>query len=244
MSYREGQPCWVDVASADVGRAAAFYTAFFGWEAEEAPGGGGYTMFRLGGRYAAAAGPSLEAMPSVWQVYLWTEDADACAQRVREAGGAVVTEPFDVLDAGRMAVLRDPTGAHFSVWQAREHGGAEARGEPGALDWNECQTPDPDAAEEFYVRVFDFGVERPDGLGGYRVFTAGGERVAGLVRITPEWGEVPPNWSTVFRVEDADAAVARARALGGGLLNGPHDIPVGRFAVLHDPAGAVFQVIQ
>jgi hypothetical protein len=249
-TYEHGVPCWVDVTSTDLERSLAFYTALFGWEAERSPQpeAGGYTMFTLRGKNVAAASPPPPGGPqaSYWTTYLASDDVDATAAKVREAGGTVQMEPFDVFDAGRMTVAQDPTGAVFGIWQAREHVGAQLANEPGTLNWNECQTTDPAAAAEFYRAVFGYEVdERPMGSGEvYRVLEVGGRGIAGILRITEQMGPIPPNWSTVFTVADTDETVAKAQELGGTALMPGMDLPEnGRLAVLQDPAGAVVQVL-
>jgi uncharacterized protein len=248
-SYAHGTPCWVDVTSPDLEKTTEFYGSLFGWEAERdpRPEAGGYTMFRLRGKVVAAASPPpQEGIPSHWTTYIASDDVDGTAAKIREAGGTVMMEPFDVFDAGRMTVAQDPTGAIFGVWQAGAHHGAQLANEPGAFQWNECETRDVAAAEEFYKAVFGYSVEQMD-MGQaepYRLFMLGDHRVAGLFKITPEMGDdVPPNWMSVFAVADCDASAAKATELGGEVLFGPQDIAVGRFAVLQDPTGAVFQVV-
>ncbi len=244
-AYPTGTPCWVDVASPELERTVSFYSDFFGWEAEQdpRPEAGGYTMFTKNGKFVAAASPPpVEGMPPHWTTYIASDDVDSTAKRVGEAGGALLMEPFDVFNAGRMAVAQDPTGAVFGIWQAGAHHGAQLANEPGTLVWNECQTTDTDAAEAFYRAVFGYEVDRMqmDDEREYRVLTVDGKGVAGMM----ELGDVPPNWSTTFAVEDADAAVAQAEGLGARGLVPPFDIPeVGRYAVLQDPVGAVFGVL-
>ena len=249
-SYATGMPCWVDVTSPELERTTSFYSDFFGWKAEQdpRPEAGGYTMFRKDGKYVAAASPpppGSEGVPPHWTTYIASDDVDATAARVREAGGTVLMEPFDVFDAGRMAVAQDPTGPVFGIWQARAHHGAELATEPGTLTWNECQTRDPQAAADFYRDVFGHEIETAD-MGGseYRVLKVDGKSVAGMFSIPPEMTDLPPNWATTFAVEDADAAVRRAAELGAVVLVEPFDIPtVGRYAVLRDPVGAVFGIL-
>jgi predicted enzyme related to lactoylglutathione lyase len=249
-SYSTGQPTWADVTSPDVDAAARFYSELFGWDAERdpRPEAGGYTMFRRNGKNVAAASPpAQEGIPPHWTVYLAADDVDAIAAAIREAGGTVMMDPFDVFDAGRMTIASDPTGAVFGVWQAGAHRGAELRREPGTLNWAEVQTKDQTAAQSFYERVFGYGIETMDmGSGGtYVILKVDDQPAAGLIEMGAEWGDVPSNWSVVFEVEDADATVAKVQELGGKLIHGPQDIPeVGRFAVVADPWGAVFQVIK
>jgi uncharacterized protein len=249
-SYANGQPNWADVTSPDVDAAARFYSELFGWEAakDPRPEAGGYTMFSRNGKFAAAASPpQQEGLPAHWTVYLAADDVDAVAARVREAGGSVLADPFDVFDAGRMSIAADPAGAVFGVWQAGSHIGSQLRGEPGTMNWAEVQTRDKAAAQPFYERVFGYETETVEmgPPGGYVLLKVNGQPAAGLIEIQPHWGDVPSNWSVVFEVEDCDAAVAKAQGLGGSLAVEPHEIEgVGRFAVLADPWGAVFQVIQ
>ena len=247
-SYPHGTPCWVDVTSPDLDKTIEFYGGLFGWDAEQdpRPEAGGYTMFKLDGKYVAAgAPPQQEGMPSHWTTYIASDDVDDTVGRVRAAGGSVLADPFDVFDSGRMTVVQDPTGAIFAVWQAGTHHGAQLANEPGSFQWNECETRDVAVAADFYTTVFGYGVEQMD-MGQeepYRLFMLGDHRVAGLFKMTDDMEGVPPNWMTVFAVADADAAAAKAKELGGELLFGPQDIPVGRFAVLQDSTGAVFQVV-
>ena len=253
-SYAEGIPCWVDVTSADLDRSVQFYEGLFGWEAERDPRqeAGGYTMFALRGKHVAAGSPpppGQEGVPSHWTTYLASDDADATAAKIREAGGTVMMDPFDVFDVGRMTIAQDPTGAIFGVWQPLAFAGAQLANEPGTLNWNECQTNDPERAAAFYEQVFGYEIDEAPmgGAGVYRVLKVDGRGIAGMMEITPEMNAdgVPPNWSTVFTVADTDETVRRAEELGGKALMPGKDLPeIGRLAVLQDPAGAVFQVLQ
>jgi predicted enzyme related to lactoylglutathione lyase len=249
-SYARGTPCWVDVTSTDLDRTTSFYGDLFGWEAETSPEpeAGGYTMFTLRGKNVAAASPPPPGSPqtSSWTTYLASDDVDDTAAKIRDAGGTVLMEPFDVFDAGRMTVAKDPTGASFGVWQANRHIGAELANEPGTLNWNQCQTPDPARAADFYAAVLGYGVDEVD-VGGsqpFRVLQVEGKAVAGVREPIPQMGGAP-QWSVVFSVADTDETVAKAQELGGEVLVEPRDLPdIGRIAVLRDPVGAMFQVIQ
>ena len=244
--YETGTPCWVDVTSPDFDATIAFYAGLFGWEADRdpRPEAGGYTMFSLNGKHVAAASPpQQEGTPPAWTTYIASDDVDATAARVREAGGTVFTEPFDVFDSGRMTVAQDPTGPVFGIWQAGTHIGAQLANEPGSLSWNECRTPDAAAAERFYRAVFEYTVT-PAQMGEgepYRVLEVGGKGVAGLM----QWTEGQPSWAMTFNVADTDASCRRAEELGGQALRQPFDIPeVGRYAELRDSVGAAFGVLQ
>jgi uncharacterized protein len=248
-AYAPGTPSWVDLASPDPDASARFYGGLLGWEAvdtgpvEET---GGYRMLQLRGRNVAGLGPTQgEGQPAMWTTYVGTDDAEAVAARVREAGGQVIMEPFDVLGVGRMAVFSDPGGAFFSVWQPQTHHGADVVNEPGALAWNELATRDIDAAKAFYGAVFGWDAEtNAYGETSYSEWKLDGRSIGGMIAMNEQWpAEVPPHWMVYLAVADADAAVERAQELGGKVAVPPTDTPAGRFAVLNDPHGAVFSVI-
>jgi len=249
-SYAHGTPCWVDVTSDDMAATNAFYGGLFGWSGDDLGAeAGGYTMYTLRGKRVAAGSPPPpggEGVPPQWTTYLASDDADETASRIRDAGGTVLTEPFDVFDSGRMLIASDPTGATFGVWQAGTHIGAELANEPGTLNWNQCQTADPARAAEFYAAALGHGVDEVD-VGTkepFRVLQVDGRPVAGVREPIAEMGG-EPQWSVVFSVADTDETVAKARELGGEVLIEPADLPqIGRIAVLRDPVGAMFQVIQ
>ena len=256
--YIPGVPCWVDTTQPDPEAAVAFYGGLFGWQFEdvmppESPAR--YYIARLGGGDVAAVSSQMEGAPTAWNTYIWVENADETAAKVRAAGGNVLSEPMDVGEAGRMAVCADPAGAAFSLWQANEHRGATVVNEPGSVNFNDLHTNDADGARAFYGAVFgwdpldmgmwalpaygDFLEERNPGT-RERVAQFGGpsrfeEVVATLLRI-----DGPARWGVTFAVEDADATAARATELGGTVLIGPVDAPWVRTTVIADPAGAVF----
>jgi uncharacterized protein len=247
--YAPGTPSWVDLASPDPDASARFYGGLFGWDAAETgpvEETGGYRMLQLRGRNVAGLGPTQsETQPAMWTTFVGTDDADAVAARVRDAGGQVVMEAFDVLGVGRMAVFADPGGAYFSVWQPQAHHGADLVNEPGALSWNELATRDIDGAKAFYAAVFGWDAEtNAYGETSYSEWKLGGRSIGGMIAMNEQWpADVPSHWMVYFAVEDADAAVARAEELGGRVAVPPTDTPAGRFAVLNDPHGAVFSVI-
>jgi uncharacterized protein len=263
--YIAGVPCWVDTSQPDPDAAAAFYGGLFGWEFEDAmPAGsdGRYLIARIRGGAVAAVSSQPEGAPAqaAWNTYIWVEDADEAAATAREAGGSVLSEPFEVMDAGRMAVLADPEGAAFSVWQARAHRGARIVNEPGSLNFNILNTRDPQAAKRFYGALFgwttlDLGSGEfwtMKSYGDYlEVLTPGTrERTAELgaagfedvvAAITPITGhDASAHWSVTFSTDDADATAAKATELGGTVLVPPVDAPYSRLTVLRDPAGASF----
>jgi predicted enzyme related to lactoylglutathione lyase len=249
-TFTPGAPVWVDVSTSDLEGAKAFYSRLFGWEPHvtEDPQAGGYTMFTLNGKQVAAASPTQSAdQPTAWMVYFGTEDADATARRVEEAGGKVVAPPFDVLAAGRMAVFQDPTGAVFTVWQAGEHAGAEVVQEPSAFAWTELSTRGIDQAKAFYRRVFGWDDKTSpmgEGQPPYTEWQLGGKSIGGGMEMTPDMpAQMPPFWLNYFSAADVDATASRAAELGGQVMMPPSDFPGGRFAVLQDPQGAAFGVL-
>ena len=175
--YIPGVPCWIDTSQPDPASAVDFYSGLFGWEFEDVmppESEAKYFIARLHGGDVAAVGSIPESAPSaaMWNTYIWVESADETASKVREAGGGVVMEPFDVMDAGRMAVFTDPEGAAFCVWQAKEHKGARVVNEPGSLNFNDLNTRDVEGAKSFYGSVF--GWETLGLEGGFEMWTLPG----------------------------------------------------------------------
>ena len=246
--YEPGTPSYADLASPDLDASRAFYGALFGWTAEPStePEAMGYTVFRLTGAAVAGLGPTFGDMPPHWNTYVTVADVDAAVAVAAASGGQVVAEPFDVFDAGRMAVISDPTGAALSLWQPRGHIGAEVRMEPNTLCWHELNTRDPDAATAFFGALFGWEA-RPVGAPGmdYTELRLGETGVAGLITMDENWpAEVPPHWMVYFAVTDCAAAAERVAELGGEVCVPPTDIPgVGQFSVVADPHGAAFSVI-
>jgi predicted enzyme related to lactoylglutathione lyase len=248
--YPDGLFSWVDLTTNDTAGAKAFYSGLFGWETVDMPIGPDmyYTMLQIDGKNVAGLGPmqpdmQAAGMPPVWTSYVNHSDVDAIAGSVAEAGGQVMMPPMDVFDSGRMAMFVDPTGAIFGVWQPRNHIGAQLVNMPNTLVWNELQTRDADAAKAFYATVF--GWTNSTDPSGYVVFANDGRMQAGMMQMDASWGEVPPNWSTYFMVEDVEATVSKVTELGGNVLVPPTAAgEMGRFAVVQDPQGGVFTVMQ
>src|SRR5436305_7666869 len=160
--YTPGVPCWVDTSQPDPDAAAGFYSGVFGWEFEDAmppDSPGKYLIGRIRGGDVAAVGSQPEGAPpmAVWNTYIWVDGADDAAAKVQAAGGKVITDPFDVMDAGRMAVVSDPEGAVFSLWQANEHKGSQIVNEHGSVNFNGLNTREPEGAKAFYGAVFGWG---------------------------------------------------------------------------------------
>jgi predicted enzyme related to lactoylglutathione lyase len=244
-----GVPNWVDLGTADLADAIRFYTSLFGWEAEvSGEEYGGYTTFRLDGRATAGAGPLYgEGQPTAWSTYVATDDADEIAARVEAAGGKVLVAPFDVMYQGRMAAFLDQAGAPFSVWQAGTMRGADIFDVPGALTWNELTTRDLEGSAAFYGSVFGW-VARESSVGGmdYIVWEHEGRQIAGMQAMDGDrWpDDLPPHWMIYFAVADCDDSAAYAQSLGGRIVHPPTTLPIGRYAVVDDPQGGTFSILQ
>lgn len=253
-SHAQGAPSWFELSTTDPDAAARFYGQLFGWtdDPQPMPEGPAYHMQRIEGDAVAAISPQMpgeaeRGLPPHWNVYITVEDLDATTGKVEGAGGSVLMPPMDVMDVGRMAVISDPTGGIVCLWEAKAHIGAERVGEPGTNAWAELATTDPERAAAFFGEVMRVETEtNPMGEGSdpYTVVKAGGQEVAGIMKLPPEMEGMPPMWSAYFGVEDVDAAVERAQALGGQVAVPPMDIPQGRFAVLLDQQQAAFGVYQ
>ncbi len=249
-SYAQGTPNWVDLQTSDQAAAKAFYAGLFGWAYDDQPmpdGGAVYSMAQLGEHYVAAIAPQAPEMaaagaPPMWNTYIAVDSVDDAVAKVGPAGGKVAMEPFDVMDAGRMAFVMDPSGAGVALWQANQHIGATLVNEPGTVTWNELTTSDP-SVTEFYKQVAGMTTSTMDmGQGEYTLFHAGDQMVGGMT--APQMPGVPNHWHVYFEVADADAAAAKITELGGTILVPPFDIPVGRIAVVQDPQGAAFSIMK
>jgi predicted enzyme related to lactoylglutathione lyase len=270
--YIPGVPCWVDTNQTDPAKAAEFYSGLFGWQLEDSmPEGadGSYLIGRIrGGDVAAISSPPEGAPPvAVWNTYIWVDDADATAKQVVQAGGSVLAEPFDIGDAGRMAVLADTEGAVFSVWQPREHRGSQIVNEHGAVNFNGLACRDVATAERFYGEVFGwkhlplpgspmwmlpgYGDHLEESTPGLKEQVAGMgapdgfvDVVAQLMPIAEGDSDTPPHWNVTFATDDVEATAALATKLGAEVLVGPVDAPWVRMAVIRDPQGAMFIASQ
>jgi len=246
-----GTFCWVELGTTDGEAAKKFYTELFGWGFMDIPMGPGgvYTMLtqdgkEVGALYTMPSEMTSQGIPPNWLSYVLVESADESAAAAKSLGGTLFKEPFDVMDVGRMAVIQDPTGAVFAIWQAGTHKGAGITGVPNSLCWNELTTSDVARAGDFYTGLFGWGKNvQQMGDMTYTSFM-NGERPAGGMYEPPPAG-VPPHWLAYFAVEDTDAMVKKANGLGASTVTPPMDIPdTGRFAILEDPQGAAFAIIK
>ena len=241
--WPDGTPCWIDYGAADLDATKAFYATLLGWEYT---GGdvefGGYLNATKNGQQAAGLAPQQDPNdPPRWTTYFATSDAAATAGRIRDAGGTVLVEPMEVGPMGTMVIALDPQGNPFGLWQSGTHTGVRIYNEPGSLTWNEAAVDDPEAARAFYGTVFGFSFEEMPDTGGYSTFKTSGDPLGGLGGHSPG---APKGWLTCFSVPSTDDAVAATEAKGGKVTTAAMDTPFGRFAVLEDPWGAAFEVMQ
>lgn len=266
--YIPGVPCWVDTSQPDPQAAVAFYSGLFGWEFEDVmppESEGKYFTARLRGGDVAAVGSIPEGVPpmAMWNTYVWVESADQTASKVLDAGGKELMAPFDVMDAGRMAVFADPEGAAFCAWQAKEHKGARIVNEAGSLNFNALNTRDVEGAKAFYGSVFGWQALTLEGgemwtLPGYGDHLEQGnpdlrkqmaevgapagfeDVVASINPIPDDQPDAAAHWDVTFAVDDADATAAKATELGGKVIAPPFDAPWVRMTVVADTQGATF----
>jgi predicted enzyme related to lactoylglutathione lyase len=255
-SYAPGTFSWVDLATTDTDDAKRFYAELFGWSYDDrdAGGGGTYTEASIdgdavAGLYSQPEQQRSQGAPPFWSNYVTVASADDAASRASELGGSVHAAPFDVLDAGRMAVIADPTGAMLGVWEPGESIGARRVNDPGCMTWNELSTNDAASAIDFYSSLFGWRIEPIDTGGGppyWSISHDGGAegRNGGMRELAPEQEGVPPHWMPYFTVASVDETIDRAEGAGGRSLAGPLDLPTGRIVILSDPQGAVFAIFE
>jgi predicted enzyme related to lactoylglutathione lyase len=252
-SYETGTFSWVDLSTTDQEGAKTFYAALFGWEHEDLPIGNGatYTMCRLQGKNVAAISTQSDqereqGIPPHWNSYVTAHDLDERAPRVSELGGSLIMPPFDVMEAGRMALAADPTGAFFAMWQPRSSIGAELVNVPGALTWNELGTSDPETAKHFYGDLFGWTYEDMDMGGGatYAVIKNGDRSNGGIRPLSPQEQGMPSFWLPYFAAESCEESAATAQREGGQVFVPRMEVGAGAFSVLADPQGAAFAVFE
>ena len=252
--HAPGTFCWVELETINQNAAKSFYGSLFGWTFADSPIGpsGIYTIFKLGGRDAAAAYTQQEAerasgVPPHWNLYIAVEDADAAAARAVELGGTLAAPPFDVMTHGRMAIVIDPTGAAFCLWQAKQNPGIGVMGENNTFVWADLITGDRAAAKRFYESLFGWKIFPGAGKdeSTYLHITANEKGIAGIKPSSMHRPGVPPHWTPYFMVADADATTATAQAQGAKVYAAPMNVDKSlRIAVLADPQGAVFSLFS
>jgi len=252
MGLAHGTIGWADVAVPDIVAGAAFYKALFGWETQGSESDSfPYSMFTKDGKVVAGMGglgpEQIEAgQPAVWSSYIIVDDADATFAKAVELGAVPIMEPMDVLDAGRMFFVLDPVGAAVGFWQSGTHDGAEVFNKPNTMTWNEIASRDVDAAVSFYSDLVGWSADASDFDGfAYTVLKVGERTTGGAYDMTgfaPD--EVPAHWLSWFGVEDCTAAAATVSEHGGSVVRPPEKSSVGVSAVVTDPFGAAFGIIE
>ena len=243
---------WLELATTDQDAAKQFYGSLFGWQAQDYPMGpdGVYTMFQIEGKNAAACyalGRNMPGVPPHWGIYIAVEDADKTAARAVELGGKVLEPAFDVQTFGRMAVLQDPTGAVFPVWQPKTHIGIGITGVEGTLCWADLNTPARDQAKTFYEGLFGWRLSPGKGKdpSTYLHIQNGEQHIGGILPDDYRDKQAPPHWLPYFLVKDCEASTAKAKELGAKVYLPTTSIEGGlRYSVLADPQGAVFALFQ
>ncbi len=252
-----GSFCWIELHTTDQNAAKSFYNSLFGWEAHDNPMGPNdfYTMFQIQGRNAAA-GCTLrpeersQGVPPHWAIYIAVDNADAAVAKAQQLGGKILAPAFDVMDAGRMAVIQDPTGAVFSAWQPKNDKGIAIAGVAGSLCWADLNTSDPKRAAEFYSGLFGWQIanQRLDGTkdpSGSVHIKNGEHFIGGIPPTTHRPPKAPTHWLAYFLVDDVDAVVAKAKAQGANIWLAPMMIEgAGRMSVISDPQGAAFAIFK
>lgn len=250
-----GSFCWFELGTNDQPAANAFYRSLFGWDVDDSPMGENevYSMYKLHGQdvgacYTLRREQQQQGVPPHWMIYVSVESADDAARRAGELGGTVVVQPFDVFDFGRMAVIQDPTGAMFSVWQPMKHKGAGIFGEVGSACWGDLSTPDQVTAGRFYSELFGWRmVAGTDGheaqSGEYFHIMNGREMIGGITPAHQRDPNSPPHWLTFFEAASCREATDRAKFLGATPYVENMEISEeGHVSVLADPQGAAFGI--
>ena len=249
-THAPGTFCWPELTSTDQKGAEKFYTGLFGWTMSQTPMGpdSHYTIFQKDGESVAAVSQmdaNMKGVPTHWTSYVSTASVDDSVAKAKQLGGTLVAGPFDVMEHGRMAVLTDPTGAMFALWQAYNHPGITRYNEDGSLVWTELMTGDTKKAADFYKGLFGWGTESFPGGMEYTLWKRGDESVGGMMALTPEMQGVPPHWMVYYGVSDVNASFAKAKQLGAGVIREPWTVPgVGTIAILKDPQGGAFSIIK
>ena len=251
--HSPGTFSWIELGTSDTSGAKKFYQSLFGWTAMDVPMGPNftYTILQLEGQdvgalYQLMPDQVSQGVPPNWLSYVEVQSADDAVRNIKELGGKLIVEPMDVPQAGRFAVIEDPQGAKFGIWQSGQSTGLKMRDEVGSLVWNELGTTDEKGGEKFYTTLFGWQTEpMPGGPMKYTIFKHDSKGFAGMYQLTPEMKGIPPHWVPYFAVANAEDAINRTKEGGGKVMNGPMDIPdVGRIAIAQDPQGAMFAIIK
>jgi predicted enzyme related to lactoylglutathione lyase len=250
MVSLNNRPRWVELITSDPAAANKFYEQLFGWQVgvSDDPQYGGYGMGMVGDKPAAGIGGKQDpSQPTAWSLYIGADDLNDQAQKVKDAGGTVIAEPFDVGDQGQIAVYRDPSGGFISGWKSGQMD-SWIWDQPNTFGWAELNARGVKDVIPFYQQVFgwdtresDMGADQPP----YTEFRKDDESILGAWEMNPMVpAEVPTYWQIYFNVADVDAAFEKAKSLGATEMVAPQDFPGGRFAIVSDPQGASFGLLR
>jgi uncharacterized protein len=252
MPQKPSSFVWHDLITTDVEAAKTFYAQVIGWNMQAFTPGHDYTVLSagtvgMGGIMAMPPDACERGAPACWQGYIGVDDVDACAERVRATGGAIVRAPEDIPQVGRFALVADPQGAVFIIFKASssEAMPQASPGTPGLVGWNELHARDGLQAFDWYADLFGWTRSRDMDMGPmgvYRIFAAGSGDAGGMMNKMPE---VPvPFWAFYFNVDAIDAAIERVVQAGGKLMYGPQEVPGPMYvANCQDPQGAWFSMV-
>lgn len=247
MTHLQGKFVWFEHLSTDIAAARRFYEDLFGWHTESMPmGAQRYSMILNGSQGIGGYANAPQGVRPNWLTYLSVSNVDSAYAAALAAGAVSKMAPAQMGDAGRSAIITDPTGATVALWQSAQGDTPDVKQAPvGNFCWNELWTGNDRSALAFYERVFGYGHDSMDmgPQGTYYMLTRDGQQRAGVMRSTDP--KAPPMWLPYVAVGDADAIVARATELNAQVLHAPQDIPgIGRFAIFQDPLGAALAVIR
>ena len=251
--YKGGTFCWVDLATPDLASAKDFYRRVFGWDFKDDPvkingtySTAYYKEKKAGGVFEMSALKKREKFPPQWKSYITVDDIEESVEKVKASGGRITVLPFDVMEYGRMATVVDHEGASLSLWEPRRHFGAEIVNEANTYCWNELISWDVEAARKFYREVFGWTFEADPTSRNYIMIHNGDEVIGGI--LDAKTSRLPKSigaaWSVYFAVDNLEEAMRRVEAAGGHVEVEPMDVNVGRFTVVTDPSGAVFDAIE
>lgn len=252
-----GNFCWIDFATPDPDRAKAFYQKIFNWKYSDTPmpDGGVYTMINtadggsVGGLFQMPDEMIKTGVLPHINNYVAVENADDFVKKAKDLRATVRMEPFDVFDYGRMAILIDPTGAIFSLWQSISHddeGEMAGRETHGMFCWQELMTTNVDQATNFYKELFGWNFTMADmGDMDYTLIKNQGNDIGGMMMPPSEMKGAPSHWNTYFTVTNVDETIKVIKNCGGDIMMEPQDIPeTGRFAICRAPDHTVFCPFQ
>ncbi len=250
--FAHGEFCWVDLAAHDPAADRGFYESLFAWTAKDldTQGGPPYVLFELGGQTVAGMGQMPEEMkaqglPPMWSNYINVDNLEAVAQQASELGGRLAMPIMQIMEQGWMSFLQDPTGGLVGLWQKNQYHGADLVNVPGTFCWNELATRDLDSAKSFFGNLLGWDFEtNPDSELPYAHIINQGRKNGGIIQMDERWGQAPPHWMVYFSVANIDESVHNLGELGGNTCVPIFEVPVGRMAVVSDPKGGTFTMIQ